>query len=172
LRPANFPTIRISQLASMLCVPEGKFTKIMEATDINFLKSVFNVSASEYWSTHYVFGKKCRKTTRKSGSQATDILLINAVIPLIFVYGMKRGGIDACEKALGLLEEIACEDNIIIDEWKSSGLDVESAFYSQALIQLRNEYCKKRRCLECRIGSKLISDGKKLKEHEELMLEP
>ena len=64
------------------------------------------------------------------------------------------------------------EENIITSEWKAAGIIAESAFYSQALIQLRNEYCKKRKCLDCRIGNKIISQGKKLKDHEELLLEP
>ena len=68
------------------------------------------------------------------------------------------------------MENIQAETNTIIDEWKSAGIVAESAFYSQALIQLRNSYCKKRRCLECRIGSKLISMGRKLKDHNELFL--
>ena len=133
---------------------------------------IFNVSASQYWSTHYVFGKKSRKTAKNSGSQATDIILINAVIPLLFVYGMKRDSSEIRERAVSMLEKISPEENAIIEEWKTSGIDSESAFYSQSLIQLRNKYCKKRRCLECRIGSKLISEGRKLKEQNELILEP
>jgi hypothetical protein len=172
IRPANFPTLRISQLASMLSDSGGRFTKVIEAAGTDQLRMLFNVSASEYWSTHYVFGKKCRKATKNSGSQATDIVLINAVIPLLFVYGMKRDSPEIRERAISMLEKISCEENIIIDEWKASGIEAESAFYSQSLIQLRNEYCKKRRCLECRIGSKLISEGRKLKEQNELMLEP
>jgi len=172
LRPANFPTLRISQLASMLSDSGGRFTKVIEATTADQLRSLFNVSASEYWSTHFVFGKTTRRTTRNSGSQATDIILINAVVPLIFVYGMKRDSLDLRERALGMLEKIDCEENIIIDEWKKAGIEAESAYYSQSLIQLRNEYCKKRRCLECRIGSKLISENRKLKDQNELILEP
>lgn len=172
LRPANFPTLRISQLASMLSDSGGRFTKVIEAACTDQLRKLFNVSASEYWSTHYIFGKKSRKTAKNSGAQATDIILINAVIPLLFVYGMKRDSPEIRERAISMLEKINPEENIIIDEWKTSGMDCESAFYSQSLIQLRNEYCKKRRCLECRIGSKLISEGRKLKEQNELILEP
>jgi hypothetical protein len=117
LRPANFPTIRISQLASMFSCSDGLFTKALEVPDVTLLKSIFEVTASEYWSTHFVFGKKSRSGFKKTGSQATDILLINAVIPLIFVYGMKRDRQDICEKALSLLENIKGEDNILTNEW-------------------------------------------------------
>jgi hypothetical protein len=172
LRPANFPTLRISQLAAMLSVSGGLFSRSVEATDIEQLRGVFEVSASEYWDDHFVFGRRSRNFSKLTGSQATDIFLINAVIPVIFVYGLKRDSHVICERALGFLENIHPEDNIIIKEWETSGIIVESAYYSQALIQLRNEYCKKRRCLECRIGNKLISDGGKLKDRDELILEP
>jgi hypothetical protein len=172
LRPVNFPTIRISQLAHMLSVAGGLFSRVIEEPDAVQLKKLLEVPASDYWNEHFVFGKKTRRVSRKTGSQATDILIINAVVPVIFVYGRARDRQDICDRALSLLEHIPAEDNIIITEWKSAGITAGSAFYSQGLIQLRNEYCRKRRCLECRIGNKLISMGKRLKEDEELMMEP
>ena len=81
-----------------------------------------------------------------------------------------RDNQDISERALSFLEEISPEGNTIIAEWEAAGLLAESAFYSQALIQLRNEYCKKRKCLDCRIGNKIISLGKKLKDREELLI--
>jgi hypothetical protein len=172
LRPSNFPTVRLSQLAAMLSVTGGLFSKVMETTDIKQIKKLFEVSASGYWDDHFVFGKKSRNTTKNIGSQAADILLINAVIPMIFVYGQSRDCQNISERALSFLEKIKPEENIITSEWEAAGVVAESAFYSQALIQLRNEYCKKRKCLDCRIGNKIISQGKKLKDREELLLEP
>ncbi len=172
LRPSNFPTIRLSQLAAMLSVAGGLFSKVLEAVDVEHIKELFEVSASSYWDDHFVFGKKSRNITKNAGAQAADILLINAVIPLIFFYGQSRDCQDISERALTFLEKIAPEENIITSEWKAAGIIAESAFYSQALIQLRNEYCKRRKCLDCRIGNKIISQGKKLKNHEELLLEP
>ena len=172
LRPANFPTVRISQLSAMLSSAGGLFSNVLEATDIIQLKETFEVTASDYWDGHYVFGKKSIDISKNTGSQATDIFLINAVIPLIFVYGHNRDRHDISERALSFLENIRPEQNKITGEWKSGGIKAESAFYSQALIQLRNEYCKKRKCLDCRIGSKLINQGKQLKDHDELILEP
>jgi hypothetical protein len=172
LRPANFPTVRLSQLAAMLTVSGGLFSKIMEAGDIKQIKELFEVSASEYWDDHFIFGKKSRTYSKIAGTQATDIILINAVIPIVFVYGRYMDQRYIFEKAVSFLEEISPEENSIIKEWLSAGIFAESAFYSQALIQLRNYYCKKRRCLECRIGAKLISMGKSLRKHDELMLEP
>jgi hypothetical protein len=172
LRPSNFPTVRLSQLATMLAISGGLFSRVLEANDIQQIKSFFEVSASAYWDDHFVFGKKSRSFAKHTGSQAADILLINSVVPLIFVYGQARDSHDIREKALSFLEEITPEENVIISEWENAGMIAESAFYSQALIQLRNEYCKKRKCLDCRIGNKIISQGKSLKDHQELLLEP
>jgi hypothetical protein len=172
LRPSNFPTVRLSQLAAMLSVSGGLFSRVIEAGDIKAIKELFEVSASEYWDNHFVFGKKSAWATKNTGSQAIEIFLINAVIPVIFVYGWKRDYQNIVERALSFLEDIPAEDNVIINEWQTAGVIAESAFYSQALIQLRNEYCKKRRCLNCRIGNVVISKGKKLKDNEELILEP
>jgi len=172
LRPSNFPTVRLSQLALMLSVTGGLFSRVLEAKDIRQVRGLFEVAASSYWAEHYVFGKKSRSFTKHTGTQAADLLLINSVIPLIFVYGKQRACPEISERALSFLEEVPSEQNSIISEWEASGITSESAFYSQALIQLRNEYCKKRRCLDCRIGSKIISQGKPLKNSEELILEP
>jgi hypothetical protein len=156
----------------MLSTVGGLFSRVLEAKDINEIKVLFEVSASMYWDDHFIFGKKSRSFTKNTGSQAADILLINAVIPILFTYGQNRGNPDLSERALGFLENITAEENKIISEWGKAGIIPESAFFSQALIQLRNEYCKKRKCLDCRIGNKIISQGKKLKEREELLLEP
>jgi hypothetical protein len=172
LRPANFPTIRISQLAAMLSVSGGLFSRALEATTLNQLREVFEVAASPYWNDHFVFGKKSRSTVKHTGDQATLIFLVNAVIPVIFYYGVIRDIQGIKDKALNFLQELPPEENIILAAWKEAGIEAESAYYSQALIQLRNEYCRKRRCLECMIGSSLVSKGVTLRNHDELMLEP
>jgi len=172
LRPANFPTIRISQLAAMLSTTGGLFSRTLEARDIKTLRSLFEVTASGYWDDHFVFGKKSRNYTKAAGSQAADILLINAVIPVMFVYGRSRDSQEICDRAVSFLEELDPEDNSIIDEWKTAGIEPDSAFISQALIQLRNCYCRKRRCLDCRLGARLIGMGASLKKPDELILEP
>ncbi|HLP72502.1 MAG TPA: DUF2851 family protein [Bacteroidales bacterium] len=172
LRPVNFPTIRISQLAHMLAVTGGLFSRVLEVGESSGMKMLFEVPVSDYWKDHYVFGKESRNTTKTTGQQATEMLVINAVIPVIFVYGRSRDRQDICDRALYLLETTPPEQNKILSEWDEAGLPAESAFDSQALIQLRDEYCRKRRCLECRIGGRLVRQGIKLKDEDELMLEP
>lgn len=172
LRPSNFPTVRLSQLAVMLSVSGGLFSRVTEAMDIKGIRELFEVSATEYWDDHFVFGKKSARVIKNTGSQAIDIFLINAVIPVIFVYGKERAYQDIVERALSFMDQVPPEENVIVREWDDAGIFAESAFYTQALIQLRNEYCKKRKCLNCRIGNKVISNGKKLMNNEELLLEP
>lgn len=172
LRPANFPTLRISQLAALLSVAGGIFSRTLEAKTLSQLRNLFEVSASEYWNNHFVFGKQSRDYPKNTGSQATDILLINAIIPAIFVFGKYRDSDELCEKAVRFLEETGPEENIIINEWQSAGFIADSAFITQGLIQLRNSYCRKRKCLDCSIGSRLLMIGISLKKDEDLMLEP
>ncbi|MBK7712610.1 MAG: DUF2851 family protein [Bacteroidales bacterium] len=144
LRPSNFPSIRISQLAGMLAVTGGLFSRMLEVKSILQLKELFEVSASEYWNDHYTFGSFRRGKVKKTGGQATDILLINSVIPLLFIYGKSRDLPEFCERALSFLEQVNAEDNAVIREWKDAGIGAESAFFSQALLQLRDYYCKKK----------------------------
>jgi hypothetical protein len=172
LRPVNFPTIRISQLSAMLAVTGGLFSRVIEAGSLDDLRSCFEVSATEYWDVHYVFGKESRKIRKRTGETATDILLINSVIPVLFSYGLLHKNTVITERALAFLEDIGPEDNKITREWKESGVDAGSAFESQALLELRNEYCSKRRCLDCRIGAKIISTGAVLKDDHECILDP
>ena len=172
LRPVNFPTLRISQLASMLTITGGLFSRVIEARNVKQLEALFNVRASEYWDDHYVFGRKSILIEKKTGIQAASIILINAVIPMIFIYGRHADKSDLCERALSFLEEIDPEENVIVREWTGAGIETESAFFSQALLQLTDLYCRKRRCLECRIGSRLISLGHNPEETFDLNHDP
>ena len=172
LRPPNFPTIRISQLAGLLANSTGLFSRILEAENISDLAGLFKPEASKYWNDHYVFGSKSKDKPKKAGVQTEDIILINSVIPALYAYGKARDMVCYTEKAARFLENINAENNTIIKDWVKAGIKPDSALISQALLQLRDHYCRKRRCLECRIGFKLISSGKKMKKQDELILEP
>lgn len=172
LRPVNFPTVRLSQLAALLLTAGGLFSRTLAAGDAAQLKKLFAVSASEYWDDHYVFGKKSKRSGKNTGDQASDILLINAVIPMIYVYGTTHNDRKLCDRAIDFLENIDSEKNSLIRDWESAGLIPESAYYSQALLQLTENYCRRRRCLDCRIGCGVISSGKSLKSSSQLSLEP
>ncbi|MBN1182746.1 MAG: DUF2851 family protein [Bacteroidales bacterium] len=156
LRPVNFPTIRISQFACLIFQSSALFSKLLECKTYEEYLRLLNVSASEYWNTHYTFGKISGLKDKKLGSSTIDIILMNTIVPFLFIYGKRRNIDKYVEKSIQLLENMKPEDNSIIRNWVEAGVMVESAFYSQALIQLKNEYCKFRRCLECQVGNSLI----------------
>jgi len=156
LRPPNFPTIRIAQFAQLIYQSSQLFSKIIEIENIGKIKNLFNLEASTFWETHYLFDKESKKRTKKLGKSAVNNILINTVSLFLFVYGMKKSNESLQNRALSLLESIEPENNSIINNWEKANLKIENAYYSQALIQLNNEYCKKQRCLNCQIGNKLI----------------
>jgi hypothetical protein len=158
LRPGNFPTIRISQFAALIFKSHGLFSKILGINDIEELKALFKVSASEYWNLHYNFNKSSEHNSKKElGKSSINTLIINVVIPMLFVYGEKQNKQYLKNRALEFLEKLPPENNVTINNWKKLGLKVRSAFESQALLQLKNCYCEKKKCLNCQIGVKLVS---------------
>ena len=157
LRPVNFPTIRISQLAALINRSNGLFSKIIEIEAYKDLKELFRVSASEYWDSHYNFNKSGGKNMKKIfGEIALNTLIINVVIPFLFVYGEKQNKHELKNRALRFLEKLPPENNSIIKKWEQLGIASRSAFETQALLQLKNKYCETKKCLNCQIGVKLV----------------
>ena len=158
LRPPNFPTIRIAQLATLINQTQHIFSKCMAANNVKELINVFEIKVSNYWKNHYVFDKVSQKVIDKKLGQTTIYnLIINCISPFLFVYGREKGVIKYEEKAIRFLEELKPEKNSIIRKWHSLGYEAYSASDTQALIQLKNEYCNYERCLQCHIGNRIIS---------------
>ncbi|MCF6366485.1 MAG: DUF2851 family protein [Bacteroidales bacterium] len=157
IRPDNFPTIRISQFAALIHKSSHLFSKVLESNNINSVMQLFDVEASGYWSTHYTFGKESKKRIKTFGKIATENILINTVIPIMFLYGKEKANEKVKDRAINFLEKIKPEKNNITKKWASIGLDIKNAYFSQSYIQLYNEYCSKRKCLNCRIGNKFIN---------------
>jgi hypothetical protein len=172
LRPANFPTLRISQLAALLINADGLFSRVLECKNCDDLRNLFSVSASEYWDTHYNFGATSERAAKNTGRTSVDLLLINAIVPLLYLYGKQKGKRGRCEQAVEILESLPPEGNRIIDDFISAGIKPESAFTTQALIELRNNFCRSHMCLECHIGAMIISSGQEIKHSDSLFLEP
>ena len=157
LRPGNFPTIRISQLAALIHRSQGLFSKIIEIENIENLKDLFKVHASEYWNSRYNFNKLSKRNSKKElGEKSINTLIINVVIPFLFVFGEKQNKHHLKNRALEFLEQLPPENNSVITKWKELGVNSRSAFETQALLQLKNIYCEKKKCLNCQIGVKLI----------------
>ncbi len=157
LRPVNFPTIRIAQFASLIHVSSGLFRKIIETENLISLQNIFSVKTSDYWDTHYQFGNTSDRKIKSLGKEAINIILINTVIPLIFLYGSKTGNEKLKARAVEFLSQLPAEKNAVIKRWGLTGIYAESAFDSQALLQLYSGYCMKKHCLHCMIGNKIIT---------------
>ncbi|MBU3823059.1 DUF2851 family protein [Flavobacteriaceae bacterium XHP0103] len=158
LRPSNFPTIRLSQLATLYHENQNLFSKIIEINTLEGFYDLFSVSTSPFWESHYTFNKSS-KTTKKVLTKAfVDLLLINAIIPLKFSYA-KFQGHNIEESIISLIESISSEKNSIIEKFNSLKPVSSSALQSQALLQLKNEYCNKNKCLQCAIGSSLLQSN-------------
>ena len=157
LRPGNFPTVRISQFAALIHHSHGLFSKIIEIDNLPDLKDLFRVQASDYWKTHYSFNKtSIRDSIKELGETSVDMLIINVVIPFLFVYGEKQNKEHLKNRALEFLDQLPAEQNSIIEKWQKLGVNSRSAFESQALLQLKNTYCDQKKCLNCQIGVKLV----------------
>ncbi len=159
LRPANFPTIRIAQLAALISSQGNLFSFFMDYDSIPKLKSSLAVEQSSYWIKHYNFEKEFKSQAGRLGVSSIENILINTVAPLLFAYGIHKGCEELKEKSMELLASINPESNSIIKKWKISGLAIKTAFDSQASIELYNEYCLRKRCLNCAIGTEIISTG-------------
>lgn len=161
IRPSAFPTIRLSQFANLLATSSNLFSTLLEITDVKTMENLFNCQAADYWDTHYRFDQATeRKSVKRIGRMQADSLIINAWTPLLFVYGETHGQQQYKEQALHLLQQLPAENNAIVRRFAPAGLVPENAAESQALIQLYNNYCSGRRCLDCSIGHNII---KKLK---------
>lgn len=157
-RPQNFPTIRISQFAQLIHKSSSLFSHVLECNNLNSLQALFNLKASSYWDNHFVFDKIHLQSSAKAlGNRSVNILLINAVIPLIFAYGKQRNSEELTARAIDFIYLIESENNSVINKWASYGLVVQNAAESQALIELKTNYCDLKRCLECEIGASLLS---------------
>ena len=154
-RPDNFPTIRLSQLANLYFTHQNLFSKIKDLKSLKSCYDVFQITTSEYWKNHYQFDKESPKKNKMLSKSFIDLLVINTIIPLQFAYSSSLGK-DISENLIVLLKDIHPEKNAIIDKFTSFGIKPLHAFETQSLLQLKNEYCNKSRCLECAIGMELL----------------
>jgi hypothetical protein len=152
LRPQNFPHIRISQLANLYYGRKAGLSALIECRDMASLADMMRTQVTPYWETHYTFGSESLRNAKHLSPFSINLLIINTCIPMLFAYGRHSSREELCDRAFDFLEQLKAENNHIIRMWKECGLEVETAGDSQALIQLKKEYCDRRDCLRCRIG--------------------
>ena len=152
LRPPNFPTIRIAQIAKIIINNGNMFSKIRDSVNLNDIAELFDVELNSYWDDHFQFDKVSNAAKRKSlGKSAIDSILINAIVPMLFYYGQFHLLESYKERAMTYLENIEAEDNVIIRNFNGCGVVFQNAFQTQAALFMYKYYCRRRRCLECRI---------------------
>lgn len=156
MRPANFPGIRIAQFSSLLKKEPDLLKKILEIRDINEYYKLFSVGTHSYWNEHFVFGKRSASSIKTLGNTAIDNIIINTVIPFLYLYSIKQHSPEHSDFALYLLEQIPAEENVISRNWKKLGVTLNNCLDSQAIIYLTENFCRKSRCLECNIGKKIL----------------
>lgn len=156
LRPSNFPTIRLSQLANLYIREQHLFAKIMATQSLEEIYSVLSVSASTYWDDHFTFGKVSGASRKKLTTKFMDLLVINTVLPIKIGYS-KFTGNDISEEIINIISVIRPENNSIISKFKELGIGFPSALESQAILQLYHEYCIKNKCLQCVVGHGLLN---------------
>lgn len=158
MRPNNFPLIRISQFAALLERINDLFEVMNGSYSIRDLQKLFDVCASPYWTAHYNFGKPGNYSEKRLGALSIDTIIINTLVPFLFVYGKARGDDKLQNRALEYLSNLAPESNSVVNVWKSLGLQPKSAADTQAMLQLRNQYCECQRCSDCTIGHAILRE--------------
>lgn len=156
MRPGNFPTIRFAQLAMLVHQSAHLFSKIKEAINVNQVKEWMDVTANDYWHYHYRFDEPATYKIKKLGTVMIENIVINTIAPMLFAYGSYHNQQPYKDKAVIWLQEIAAEKNTITNRFKQLGIENKNACDSQALIELKNEYCNKKRCLECSVGATIL----------------
>jgi hypothetical protein len=159
MRPGNFPTIRLAQLAMLVHQSEHLFSKIKETDSVKDVKKWLDVTANDYWHYHYRFDEPSLYKEKKLGAAMTDNILINTICAVLFAYGHFNKDQKYKDRALQWMEEITAESNSITKGFLLAGINNKNARDSQALIELKNEYCSKKRCLDCAVGNALLKNS-------------
>lgn len=155
-RPYNFPTIRLAQTAAILSKSATFLQQCIEAQKVEDLINLFSVNPDFYWQTHMTFGKESKRDYSCLSENSIQLLLINAIIPAVFAFGIFKGDEDLKEKAINWLSAIDAESNSIVTNWKKVGIPAKFATQSQSLIELKSQYCDKFKCLNCVIGNQIL----------------
>jgi hypothetical protein len=156
MRPGNFPTIRLAQLAALIHVSDHLFSKILEEEKLEKVRKLFEVTANDYWHYHYHFDDPGSFKRKKLGKEMINNILINTVIPSVFSYGLYHKDEKYKDKALQWLEQLSAEANAIVKGFAGLNINASTAYDTQALIELKNEYCNYKKCLSCSVGNFLI----------------
>ena len=160
MRPVNFPTVRLAQLAMLLHKSVNLFSAIKESKSLEELEDLFKVQANDYWHYHYLFDESSNYLPKQLGKQMIHSILINTIAPWFFAYGETMNEPMYKKKSIDWLMEASAEKNHIVSGFQQLGVDCQSAFDSQAILQLKSYYCDQCNCLDCAVGHAVLKAGK------------
>lgn len=155
-RPANFPTVRIAQLAKLITSEYSLFSLFIETKKFKHLLESLKIQQSEYWQKHYHFNKEASQSLKGLGKDSAENIIINTVIPLLVIFSQKTDNQLLMERVIGFLENLPAEENKITVIWEGLGMKISNAFDSQAGIELYNTFCTQKKCLQCNIGVEIL----------------
>jgi len=155
MRPSNFPTIRMAQLIALYHAHQNLFSKLIELKSVEGYYKFFKIEIDSFWETHYTFEKESKSSKKQLSKPFLDLLLINTIIPLQFSYQKSTNTLDE-DSLFTFLKQLKPEKNSIISKFLELGITAKDALETQALLQLKNNYCASKRCLECAIGHQLL----------------
>lgn len=156
LRPANFPTVRIAQLAKIIHLTDHLFSKFIASVSVQEIINALDVTLGGYWATHYSFKSAGRSQFKKLGKSTLHHIIINTIAPLLFYYGTSIDDENKKEQAIQYLQDLPAEKNQITQGWDLLGWTAKHGLHSQAQIQLKTQYCEVKKCLQCSIGHQLL----------------
>lgn len=157
IRPIAYPTIRLAQFAGLLYYRDHFISNLSELKKYDDFVDFFNVPVTDYWKNHYLFGKETRMLSKAISNDFLNLIIINALIPMFFGLGKHTGNEVLIEHSVNLLASLPPESNKIIDGWANRSITAKNAFESQALLNLKSNYCDQKKCLDCSIGRFVIN---------------
>lgn len=161
LRPDNFPTLRLAQLAALYSANHNLFHDLMHAKDVGEIHDQLDLDISEYWRSHYSFGKDHSEKNKKLSSAFVDLIIINCIVPIKHSYSRFMGEEDE-QPIHDLIHSIKAEKNSRISLFnRLRPKTASTAMHSQALLHLKNNYCDLNKCLQCELGASLLKKSPK-----------
>jgi len=157
LRPLNFPTVRLAQFAALVVQSNHLFSKVLDIKEIAELRKLFTeLKVNDYWENHYKFDAESKPASKNLGQSSIDLFLLNTLALFFFCYGKQHQIPHYINRSMKLLELLPAEDNSIIEDFGELGVKIKTAFESQALLELKNNYCDYKKCLQCSVGNKIL----------------
>ncbi len=166
------PHLAFSFLANMYYLRKTSLHAMLKCETMTEVRNLLKVSATPYWQTRSHFGAECKTCAKQLSAERLNLIVINAVVPMLFAYGREMSQETYCDQAFDLIEMCKAEKNAITKHWQQYGINADSAGQTQALIQQQGEYCDKRQCLRCRFGYQYLKGTTKLEGYRNMVIEP